>query len=74
MCKRNVNKHEPRFLIDDKVGLAKFHVRAAGNAQETGGLIRDGTVGEGLKKEMTLEFGLKGCDWTKMKPVKDRGR
>ena len=62
------------FRSDNKVGLAKFRVRAAGNAHETGGLIRDGTVGEGLKEEMTLEFGLKGCDWTKMNPVKDRGR
>ena len=69
-----MNTYEPRFLIDNKVALAKLHVRAAGNTHETRGLIRDGTAGEGLKEEMTLESGLKGCDWTKMSPVTDGGR
>lgn len=68
-----MNKCEPRFLIDNKVALAKLHVCTAGNAHETRGLTRGGTVGEGLKEEVTLESGLKGCDWTKMNPVKDRG-
>lgn len=46
--------------------LQATHLRGEGSSEA-------GCWGEGLKEEMTLEFGLKGCDWTKINPVRDRG-